>query len=75
MKSDLPIIASKRFKIPLAILFKVAYDYGEVRKHPTNKRNAFDHFVNTGNCPQFVIDFALDLLAGRVKYTFKRTEL
>lgn len=65
-------MAARRFGVPLAFIFKAGYDYGEVRKHPKNKSEAFGHYINTRECPTCVFDFALDLLAGRT--TMKKPE-
>ena len=75
MHTTLPTVASKVCKIPLAVLFKVAYDYAEERKHPTNKREDFEEYLRTRQCSQVVFDFSLDLLAGRVKYNPKEMTL
>jgi len=75
MRSDLPNIASRRFKIPLAVLFKTAYDYCEVRKHPSNKRQEFDEFLHTKECPDCVFDFSLDLLAGITTFKYEEEEI
>ena len=69
------------FNIHPAVLFKAAMDRAEVRKSKRTMRQWFQQCLVADSYPVEAEDFALDLLAGRVKVKstkqlgYKRAEL
>ena len=64
-------LASARFSIHPALIFKLALDREEVRMHPQNARELYEDCAIGDSYPTSVEDFALDVLAGIVKIVRK----
>jgi hypothetical protein len=54
--------------IPLAVVFRDAYSYAEVRASVPTMRKALARYQESWIAPMFVHDYALDILAKRVSY-------
>jgi hypothetical protein len=63
----LTVMASLKFNVHTAIIFKAALNKAEIRRHPKNMRMWYDDCLFEDKFPPEVEDFALDLLAGRIK--------
>jgi len=68
LSTRLPLIASRMVNIPLAVVFRDAYHYAEVRVSISRMRKALARYQLSGITSMFVHDFALDILAKRVSY-------
>ena len=68
-------LASRRFNVHPAIIFKAAFDRNEVYLHPDNSKEVYEDCAITDTFPTIVEDLALDLLSGRVKIIRNKGEL
>jgi len=68
LSTRLPLIASRMANVPLAVVFRDSYAYSEVRASIPTMRKALVRYQKNWIAPMFIHDFALDILANRVKY-------
>jgi hypothetical protein len=57
----------KKFDTHPALIFVYAYNYNEKRLHKKNIGQMYIQYLDTGVLPDFVSDYALDVLNGSVK--------
>jgi hypothetical protein len=69
---SLTLVASKRFDVHPAVIFKAAFEFNEVRLHPQNMREAYEDCVLSDSFPVIVEDFALSILAGQIRIVKKK---
>lgn len=68
LSTRLPLIASRMVNIPLAVLVRDAHHYAEVRVSISRVRKTLARYQESWIAPMFVHDYALDILAKRVRY-------
>jgi hypothetical protein len=67
-KSMLPLIASRRVAIPLAVIVRDSAHFFEVRISIAQMRKVLKTYQETCVCPTYMLDYALDILANRITY-------
>lgn len=62
----LVMLAAKKYDTRPEEIFRAACDWCHVGWHPKTYRHLYEEFTAEGEFPEFVNDFALDVLANRV---------
>jgi hypothetical protein len=64
--NDLARQVASREGVHLAVVFRLALEYGEARFHPRRVHELYNEYLVSDKAPRCVNDFALDVLAGRI---------
>ena len=64
--TDLPRKVANEQGVHLAVIFRLAFEYAEVRINPKRLHELYNAYLVNDEVPRCVNNFALDVLAGRV---------